>query len=160
MLAPLFHTWNLNLDYAKRLIADVPDAKMTFQPAPKTNHAAWVIGHLACSCDFMSSMIGGKIVAPKEWETLFGWESAPTADPKRYPSKAELWKALEAGHVSLADAVKKVPAADWAKPFPLEAMRGFTPTLGDGIVFILAAHENVHLGQLSAWRRVQGLPSV
>lgn len=160
MLAPLLHTWNLNLDYARRLVKDIPDNKMAFQPAPKTNHAAWVIGHLAVSCDFMGSMIGGKLVAPKEWEKLFGWDSSPSPDAKVYPAKAELLKALEAGHVALADAVKKVPAGDWAKPFPYEGMRGFTPTLGDGIVFILAAHENIHLGQLSAWRRVQGLPSV
>ena len=28
--------------------------------------------------------------------------------------------------------------------------------LADCFVFVMAAHENMHLGQLSAWRRVQG----
>ncbi|MFM7242970.1 MAG: hypothetical protein ACKO40_02175 [Planctomycetaceae bacterium] len=29
--------------------------------------------------------------------------------------------------------------------------------VGDCFVFVMAAHENMHLGQLSAWRRVQGM---
>jgi len=40
---------------------------------------------------------------------------------------------------------------------PLEAVRGFLPPLGDCFVFVMAAHENMHHGQLSAWRRVQGM---
>lgn len=48
MIGPLLHAWNLNLGYAKRLVADIPDDKMAIQPAPGINHAAWVLGHLAC----------------------------------------------------------------------------------------------------------------
>jgi hypothetical protein len=94
MTEPLLHTWNLNLGYAKRLVADIPEAQMAVQPAAGMNHAAWVLGHLACTAD----MLG--------------------------------------------------------------AIRGFLPTLGDCFVFVMAAHENMHLGQLSAWRRVQGLGRV
>jgi hypothetical protein len=50
--------------------------------------------------------------------------------------------------------------ARWSDPTPLEAVRGFLPTLGDCFVFVMAAHENMHLGQLSAWRRIQGLGRV
>jgi hypothetical protein len=32
--------------------------------------------------------------------------------------------------------------------------------MGDCFVFVMAAHENMHLGQLSAWRRVQGMARV
>ena len=28
MISPLLHTWNLNLGYAKRLVADIPDDQM------------------------------------------------------------------------------------------------------------------------------------
>lgn len=76
MTGPLLHTWSMNLGYAKRLVAGIPDDKMALQPTP------------------------------------------------------------------------------------LEAVRGFLPTLGESFVFVMAAHENVHLGQLSAWRRVQGMARV
>lgn len=81
MTGPLIHTWNLNLGYAKRLVADIPDDKMALQPAPGTNHAA-----------------------------------------------------------------RGCPG------FSVHARRSF--------VFVMAAHENIHLGQVSAWRRVQGMARV
>jgi len=58
MLSPLLHTWNLSLGYAKRLVADLPDEQMSFQPAAQMNHATWVLGHLACTADMLGAMIG------------------------------------------------------------------------------------------------------
>ena len=34
MTGPLLHAWNLNLGYANRLVADIPDDTMVLQPAP------------------------------------------------------------------------------------------------------------------------------
>ena len=34
MTDPFLHTWNLDLGYAKRLVADIPEEKMALQPAP------------------------------------------------------------------------------------------------------------------------------
>jgi hypothetical protein len=65
-------------------------------------------------------------------------------------------KALEDAHAAIAAALPSIPESRWAETTPLEAVRGFLPTLGDCFVFVMAAHENMHLGQLSAWRRVQG----
>jgi hypothetical protein len=42
----------------------------------------------------------------------------------------------------------------------LAAVRGFLPALGDCVVFVMAAHENMHLAQVSAWGRVQGMGRV
>jgi hypothetical protein len=58
MTDPLLHTWTLNLGYAKRLVADIPDDTMALQPAPGMNHAAWVLGHLACTADMLGDMLG------------------------------------------------------------------------------------------------------
>ena len=98
MTGPLLHTWNLNLGYAKRLVADIPDDKMALQPAPEMNHAAWVLGHLACTADMLGAMIGVKPVCPPDWPALFDWNSSPSSDASQYPSKATLLKALEDAH--------------------------------------------------------------
>ena len=160
MLSPLLHAWNLNLGYAKRLVADLPDNQMAFQPAPHMNHAAWVLGHLACTADMLGAMIGAKPVCPPEWTSLFDWTSTTSSDASLYPTKAVLLKALEDAHASIAAALPSVPESRWTDPTPIEEVRGFLPTLGDCFVFVMAAHENMHLGQLSAWRRVQGLGRV
>jgi hypothetical protein len=156
MLSPLLHTWNLNLGYAKRLVADIPEDQMALQPADHMNHAAWVLGHLACTADMLGAMIGVKSVCPPDWTALFDWNSNPSSEASRYPSKATLLKALEDAHAGIATALPGVPESRWTETTPIEAVRGFLPTLGDCFVFVIAAHENMHLGQLSAWRRVQG----
>jgi hypothetical protein len=160
MLAPLLHTWNLNLGYAKRLVVDIPDDTMAIQPAPHMNHAAWVLGHLACTADMLGAMIGAKPVCPPEWTALFDWNSSPSSDASRYPTKSLLLKALEEAHAGITTALPGVPESRWSAPTPIEEVRGFLPTLGDSFVFVMAAHENMHLGQLSAWRRVQGMGRV
>lgn len=160
MLSPLLHTWNLNLGYAKRLVADLSDDQMALQPAAGMNHAAWVLGHLACTADMLGGMIGANPVCPAEWPALFDWNSSPSSDAGLYPSKASLVQALEEAHASIAAALPTVPENRWQEETPLEAVRGFLPTLGDCFVFVMAAHENMHLGQLSAWRRVQGMGRV
>ena len=160
MRSPLLHTWNLNLGYARRLVADISDEQMAFQPAAHMNHAAWVLGHLACTSDMLAAMIGVKPVCPPVWTSLFDWNSEPSSDASRYPTKAVLLKALENAHSGVAVALPSVPEARWSEPTPIEEVRGFLPTLGDSFVFVMAAHENMHLGQLSAWRRVQGMGRV
>ncbi|NBV45563.1 MAG: DinB family protein [Planctomycetia bacterium] len=158
--APLLHAWNMNLGYARRLVADVADAHLAVQPAPGMNHAAWVLGHLACTADMLGAMMGLSPVCPGEWTALFDWNSTPVADAGRYPSKAELLAALEEAHGRIAAALPAFPASRWSDPTPSEAIRAFLPTMGDCFVFVMAAHENMHLGQLSAWRRVQGMGRV
>ena len=38
MLSPLIHTWNLNLGYAKRLVADIPDEPRCVGARPSGMH--------------------------------------------------------------------------------------------------------------------------
>lgn len=160
MISHLLHTWNLNLAYARRLVTDLAEEQMTVQPAQGMNHAAWVLGHLACSGDLFAPLIGSKPVCPPEWQPLFDWNSTPKAGSAQYPSKAELLAAIEAVHAGIAAALPVVPASRWTDPMPIDEIRGLLPTLGDGFVFVMTAHENMHLGQLSAWRRAQGMPRV
>jgi hypothetical protein len=160
MTDPLLHTWSLNLGYAKQLVADIPDETMALQPAPGMNHAAWVLGHLACTADMLGAMISLKPICPPEWISLFDWNSTPSSDASLYPSKATLFKALEDAHTQIAATLPDVPESRWSETTPLEAVGGFLPTMGDCFVFVMAAHENMHLGQLSAWRRVQGMARV
>ena len=115
---------------------------------------------LACTADMLGAMIGLKPVCPPEWAGLSDWNSTPSSDASLYPSKAGLFKALKDAHAQIAAALPAVPESRWRKTTPPAAVRGFLPALGDCFVFVMAAHENMHLGQLSAWRRVQGMTRV
>jgi len=116
MSDPLLHTWNLNLGYAKRLVADISDETMALQPTPGMNHAAWVLGHLACTADMLGGMTDLKPVCPPEWPSLFDWNSSPSSDASLYPSKATLLTALEDADAQIAAALPNVPESSGLKP--------------------------------------------
>lgn len=147
MVSHLIHTWNLNLAYARRLVADLAEEQMTVQPAPGMNHAAWVLGHLACSGDLFAPLIGSKPVCPPEWRPLFDWNSTPKAGSAQYPSKAELLAAIEAVHAGIAAALPVVPASRWTDPMPIDEIRGLGILAAARHMTTDDAHE---LGELGA----------
>ena len=87
------------------------------------NHPAFLLGHLALVAGELAlTSFGLPPVCPEEWKELFSQGAKPLADRSRYPSKAELVKALEDAHTRLADAVTKATPEMLAKPAP-ERMR-------------------------------------
>ena len=133
---------------------------MAFQPAPGMNHPAWVLGHIVVVGDMVAELLGQGRSAPEAWETLFGNSSKPTADAAAYPGKAALVEALEKNSARIAAIVAATPPEAFGQPLPKEEYRKHFPTTGDAVFYLLTFHDAVHLGQLSAWRRVQGMPSV
>lgn len=160
MVEDLLHVYAMNLDYARRLVADIPDEKMAVQPAPGMNHAAWILGHLARTCDFLLSQFDEPGLLPPAWADLYGRDTKPQPEREKYASKAELIAALERGHARVAEVLRSVDPKRLDEPPPLERVRVRLPTRRKMLVYMLVAHEQMHLGQLSAWRRAQGYPAV
>ena len=160
MKSNLLHAYAFNLKYAHKLVEDVPDDRMADQPAGLSNHPAWVIGHLANTCNFAGSLLGVENAGPSGWRDLLGNGSKPVADRSKYPEKAALLSALEAGHGRVAEVYEQAGEAALDAATPQEHFRAMFPTVGDALAFIMVAHEGIHLGQLSAWRRAMGMGSV
>lgn len=159
MKSAILSSYAFNLHYASKLIEGIAPEKACEQPAGIPNHAAWVIGHLASSSGFISFLLGKPIESPAGWDELFGIGSKPTSDKSKYPPVAELFEAMKLGH---ADITKLYAAAGddlLSSPTAHEGFRKMFPTTGDAVGFMLATHEPIHLGQLSAWRRAMGLGS-
>jgi len=150
----------VNVEYAKKLVADIPEDKMCVQPAPGMNHAAWVLGHIAFVFDSMIRVFDQKPAMSPEWLELFNVASKPTDDRSRYPSKAALLEAYEKNYARIVEAIKAAPPEAFDREFPNPKLRPILPTVGVAMVHVLTTHQAGHLGQLSAWRRAQGLPGV
>jgi hypothetical protein len=161
MLDLVLPTYNFTLMYAQKLVADVPDEQLCAQPLADRvlNHPAFVLGHLAWANNNGVIILGQPSGLPEGWKELFGFGAKPLSDRSRYPSKAELLKTLEEAHARLADALSKATPEMLAQPAP-ERMRNRYPTVGQMLLGLMTAHEASHLGQLSAWRRAMGYPSV
>lgn len=147
-----------NLNYAHKLVGDVPEEKMCDLPGGLRNHPTWLIGHLAISCDFTALMLGRQQLCPPAWNGLFGMNTEPISDPSKYPEKKTLIDLLEQGHQGVAKAYEQASDSLLSQPTPDEGLRKMFPAVGQAVFFTMIPHESLHLGQLAVWRQVAGLP--
>jgi len=75
-----------------------------------------------------------------------------------YPSKGELLRAVEHGFDRLRQQVASAAPDQLSQPTTNPYTKELLPTVKDGVAFLLTGHLGVHLGQLSTWRRLIGLP--
>ena len=148
-----------NHDYANKLVADLADEQMIHQPAANTNHPAWVLRHLHAYREVIIALLAGDNPDdPKDHR--FGMLSKPEADAGLYGSKAEILADFNAAGAGVLEELQARGLEAMTAPMPIQRWTEPFPRIGDAMGYVMLCHEGVHLGQLSAWRRVQGLPSV
>ena len=155
----LIHVYDLCLGYGQKLVEDVSEDQMTQQMGTGLNHPAWVLGHLAFVAHRGAQLLTGRLVAPEGFAEKFGRGTTPMADRAAYPDKADLLQAYLDGHATFVDAMLAAGDEQLAAP-NTRIQPDLLPTLGDVVTHMMSTHEATHLGQLSAWRRVAGLPAV
>jgi uncharacterized damage-inducible protein DinB len=158
-LACITHTRNMTL----KLVADLTDDQLVAQPAPNTNHPAWVLGHLLQVDHSFLSLIAAQPVPAwidDAWKATYGNKSQPVADRSKYKPKQFYIDGLIAVREQIINRLKEMKPADFQAPHPDPARRERFPTVGHMVMFLGTWHEAYHSGQLSTWRRVQGLPPV
>lgn len=155
--------WKKNQEYAPKLVADLTEDQMILQPAADpsapSNHPAWVLSHLNVYIPILISIIKGEpFDDPKPHR--FGMLSKPTSDPSAYQSKEELVAEFTNGHLAITELLGNEDNHVFEKLVTLPRWQEVMPTAAIALPYLMFNHENVHLGQVSAWRRIQGLPSV
>ncbi|MCC7147449.1 MAG: DinB family protein [Phycisphaeraceae bacterium] len=151
--------WDENLEYARQLIKDVPAARMTHQPQAGMTHPAWVLAHLGAYHPVMLAMIHGERFAdPKDHR--YGFNSTAVDDPQAYPAKEELLASFEKYHGLIGQALREDGDAAMELPTTLARWKEKMPRNGHVLPDLMLVHESIHLGQISAWRRVLGLGRV
>ena len=155
--------WNKNRAYGASLIADLDESQMTLQIAPEgkaaANHPAWVLSHLNIYFPVMEAIIKDEIFDDPKGHK-FGMDSKPSSDASIYESKEKLVADFDAGHVRVAELLQEVGDAVLDREIKLPRWAAVMPTAALALPYLMLNHENVHLGQISAWRRIQGLASV
>jgi len=148
------------VSYCRMLVKDIADERLTEQPLPGVNHPAWILGHLAFSADRAGELLGSEKQMPAAWTKLFGPGSQLSATRSDYPPKDELLRAVEQGFERVRALVADATPDELAQPTTNRYMKDALPTVKDGVAFLFTGHLGVHLGQLSSWRRMIGLPAI
>ena len=151
-------TLDLARDSTLKLIEDIPQDKLTFQPVPKTNHALWILGHCAVSDEhFVKAMGSETTTLDASWGELFGMGSTPVDDPGKYPSLDEVTDGMGKAREALLDWFGSMDETKLLSPLP-DDWKTFGPNFA-GLMNTIAGHEGIHTGQLSAIRRALDLPN-
>ncbi len=156
----------LSLDYANRLLKEVPSDRFARfatvgGSTVESNHPAFVLGHLALYGPRIVSQLGGTPTPlPAAFEKAFSKDAACTDDPTGtiYPAMSEVVKAFRTGCEEAIAALRSASDDTLQKPNPAEGrMLELFPTLASVQTFYAGGHMMMHLGQLSAWRRIEGM---
>jgi hypothetical protein len=146
------------IGYLRKLVEGISDERMVEQPLPEVNHPAWILGHLAWSTDRARWVLELPPEFPAEWTTIFGFGTKPSASRGDYPSRDELVAAVERGFERLREQVTSATPEQLSRPSPHPQTKDQLPAVEDVLAVLLTGHLGVHLGQLSMWRRMIGLP--
>lgn len=148
--------------YYDALTDDLTDAQLIDQPMEGVKPPIWVLGHLAVVNDFTLRMLGRPGVCPAEWHKGFGPGSANLGMAGAGLTKADLVGAFGRGCDAILDALPSADPDAMAAPqaLPFRLLKEHLPTVGDLVANLCSSHIALHLGQLSTWRRIRGLPEV
>ncbi|MFM8578992.1 MAG: DinB family protein [Planctomycetaceae bacterium] len=156
----------VSLGYADRLLANVSAGRFGRFASPagfviESNHPAFVYGHLSLYAPKMLLQIGHPAPAvPPHFEDLFSKDAACRDDPDGdlYPPMTEVLDYFREGHRMVTAALRSTPNERFDLPNPATGrMRELFPTIGSAQAFYCGGHMMMHLGQVSAWRRAEGL---
>ena len=80
----LLNSLSLNLEFLRRMVADLDDDQMVGQVGGVVNHPAWTVGHIAYSFELMGSEVGMSSWLPEDWAGQ-GPSSIPVGNKQRTP---------------------------------------------------------------------------
>ena len=161
-------TLQLSVGYAERLLKNVPAERFARfarcgDKVVESNHPAFIYGHLSLYAPKVLQQLGHPCPAvPAHFDDLFSKDATcrDDEDGDLYPAQEAITAFFFEGHRMLAGALRGTPDDTFQKPNPAEGrMRELFPTLGSVHTFYCGGHMMMHLGQLSAWRRIEGLGS-
>ena len=156
----------LNLGYARRMLTDVGADRFARLSSPggvtvQSNHPAFIYGHLSIYAPRIIEDLGGTAPAiPDGFVELFAKDSTCQDDPDGniYPSQGAVTDFFFKGYEAASAALLSADDALFQSPNPLGgAMAEKFPSLGSLHNFYVGGHVMIHMGQMSAWRRMEGL---
>lgn len=155
--------------YSERLLIDVTSETYARLARPggetiRSNHPAFILGHLSLYPSRVMTQLGeelGETAAPEGWQAMFEPGAVCRDDPDGsiYPPLEALKSRYYASYAAAKDAIAQCDDGRLQDEHDIDGpLRELFPRIGMALNFYLVGHVQVHLGQLSAWRRAMGLP--
>jgi len=139
--------------FHEKFTADLSDAEYFKPPAEGANHAAWLLGHVACSEDsIVSEITGAPKRIPEATHELFNRGSTCVPDPRKYPSRRQIDELFRNSRANTIEALTKYDDRKWEEPSPEGWDKSMFPTMG-AMWALQGTHQFWHIGQLAVCRQ-------
>lgn len=157
----------LTLAYAERLVSGIPSEAARLKPVIEgvtvdCNHPVFVFGHLSLYPEQLAqitSLPSAKLAVPSNYPSLFAMGAPCHDDPDGtiYPALDELVERFLTGTRALLELVPQLSLETLNMPLENPQRQERFRSVGGFLAYILLAHPQSHLGQVSVWRRCMGL---
>ncbi len=159
----------VGLRYARRLVSGIPGHRAARFSAPGghlvvANHPVFILGHLCLYPARVGQFLGvdaSSMIPPDVYNTLFSKDAQCRDDVHGdiYPAFAEIVDFYVASYERALEIMRGAKDDQLSVENPVDSpIKQVCPTLGSMLTFYLTGHVSMHLGQLSTWRRMEGLP--
>lgn len=158
----------VSLGYSERLLKGVAADRFARFAAPggvvvESNHPAFIYGHLSLYAPKVLQQIGHPSpTVPEHFNLAFSKDAScrDDAEGDLYPPMDEVLGFFREGYRMVTAALRSSDDEAFQRPNPAEGrMREMFPTIGSVQAFYCGGHMMMHLGQMSGWRRMEGLGS-
>jgi hypothetical protein len=160
---------SVGIRYAGRLLKDMPENRFARlatlgDQTVFANHPAFAVGHLCLYPVKVVQLLGqdtSQVQPPANYESLFSKDASCQDDPQGtiYPHSSELISQFLRTYDVAILALRSAEDSQLTAENPVDSpMKQICPTLGSMLTFYMTGHVTTHLGQISTWRRIEGLP--
>lgn len=145
------------LDYYDRLVEDISDEEFT-RAMPGGGHSPqWIIGHLITVADSAGLFLGLPRILGRDMRKAFGPGQSEKVVQGEEFSRSAMTASVRPTYDRFCDAAREADETEMQKPHNTGILAGsLIETRGEIVAHVLTTHLGLHLGQLSAWRRIQG----
>jgi DinB superfamily len=137
------------------------EARRPIGDARAPNPLTWQLGHLACTEDDVAGLFmegsAPTLLVPDSLRAVCATGRPTPSSETRFPPLAELWALLDGTHARLLEVLEAASPAELDRP-PRVANPYFH-NLAQG-VYEAALHENYHVGEIGALRKLLGKPRI
>lgn len=139
--------------FFEKFTADLSDSDYFKPPAEGANHAAWLLGHVACSeDDLVAQITGGAKRIPEAMYELFKGGSACVGEPSKHPTRKQIDELFRNSRATTIETLKLYDERQWEEPSPQGWDKSMFPTMG-AMWALQGTHQFWHIGQLAVCRQ-------
>lgn len=157
-----------SINYADQLLGGVTAARFARFATPGgetiiSNHPAFIYGHLSLYTAKIHQDLGLEPPkVPENFKPVFSKDAVCEDDPEGtiYPSMGSIVDFFFDSYRLTSTALRNADETAFGDPNPMGGrLLEIFPTIGSMHAFYGSGHMMIHLGQMSAWRRMEGLGS-